>query len=90
MQSWTITAFSSTIALREGTADDLPQAWAQAAAAVLDGLTVGEFDRCAIVVDDGPPALLIAGRGGDGQIDLDGAREAVQRMAVAGSDWPFH
>lgn len=89
MHTWKITAIGSTTALREGTAPDMAQAWARAVHAVMDGLTAGEFDRCAIVVDEGPPALLIAGRDEDGQLDLSDARAAAGRLAVAASGWPF-
>jgi hypothetical protein len=89
MHSWKITAIGSTTALRDGSAPDIGQAWAQAVFAVMDGLTAGWFDRCAIVVDDGPPALLIAGRTEDGQLDLPDACAAAARLAVAASGWPF-
>lgn len=89
MHSWTITAIGSTTALYEGSAPDLAQAWACAVHAVMDGLTAGEFDRCAVVVDDNPPALLIAGRTVDGHVDLPDARVAAGRLAVAASGWPF-
>jgi hypothetical protein len=52
-------------------------------------LTAGELDRCAIVVDGGPPALLIAGHTDDGQINLPEACAAVAGMAVAASGWPL-
>ena len=89
MHSWTITVIDSTTVLHEGSAPDLAQAWARAVITVMDGLTASEFDRCAIVVDNGPPALLIAGRAEDGQLDLPDARAAAGRLAVAASGWPF-
>lgn len=88
MQSWKITAIDSTLALREGTAPSLADAWAEAFDAVMDQLTTGELDRCAIVVD-GPPALLIAGRTDDGHIDVPDTRAALAGMAVAASGWPL-
>lgn len=90
MQSWKITAIGETTGIREGSASVLAQAWAQAAAGVMDGLTAGEFDRCAIHVNEGPPALLITGRTEDGRLDLPDARAAVGRLAVAASGWPFN
>jgi hypothetical protein len=90
MHSWTITAIDDSItALHQGPAPELAQAWASAVIAVMDGLAAGEFDRCAITVDDGPPALLIAGRSEDGHLDLPDASAAVQRLAVGASGWPF-
>jgi hypothetical protein len=89
MHSWTITAIDSTAALRQGSAPTLSQAWAEVYDAVIDQLTAGELDRCAIVVDDGPPALLIAGHTDNGLIDLPGARAALAGMAVAASGWPL-
>jgi hypothetical protein len=89
MQAWRFTTVGTTEAIRHGTAQDLTAAWVQAAGAVMDGLAAGEFDRCAIVIADNPPALLIAGRNDQGELDLPDARAAVQRMAVDASGWPF-
>jgi hypothetical protein len=90
MHSWKITTIDSGTTVSEGAAPNVAQAWRQAVTAVMNGLTAGEFDRCAVVVDDDPPALLIAGRTEDGDLDLPDARAAVGRMAVAASGWPFH
>lgn len=89
MQSWKITAIDSTAAVREGSAPTLSQAWAEVFDAVMDQLIAGKLDRCAIVVNDGPPALLIAGRTDDGHIDFPDARAAVAGIAVAASGWPL-
>lgn len=89
MHRWTITAIDSTTVLYEASSPDLGQAWAGAVHAVMGGLAAGGFDRCAIVVDDSPPALLIAGRTEDGQVDLHDARAAAGRLAAAASGWPF-
>ena len=89
MHSWTITAIDSAVALRQGTAPSLSQAWAEVFDAVTAQLAAGELDRYAIVVDDGPAALLIAGRTDDGHVDVPGACTAVAGMAVAASGWPL-
>jgi hypothetical protein len=75
--TWKITTFDSALALTEGTAPSSAEAWAGAYDAVMDQLTAGHLDRCAIVVDDGPPALLIAGRTDDGRIDLPATRAGL-------------
>jgi hypothetical protein len=89
MQTWKITAVGSTAAIRHGTAQDMTAAWGQAARAVIDGLAAGEFDRCAIIIADNPPALLFAGHTGNGRLNLPEARAALQRLAVAITGWPF-
>jgi hypothetical protein len=89
MHSWKITAIDSTDARREGTALSLSQAWAEAFDAVMEQLTIGALDRCAIVVNGGPPALLIAGRTDEGHVDLPDTRAAVAGIAVAASGWPL-
>lgn len=89
MQSWKITSIDSAVTLREGSAPSLSEAWAEAFDAVMDQLTAGNLDRCGIVVNDGPPALLIAGRTDDGTIDLPETRAAVAGIAVAASGWPL-
>jgi hypothetical protein len=89
MPTWKITTFDSTLMISDGTAPGLADAWAEAFDAVMDHLTAGEFDRCAIVVNDSPPALLIAGRTDDGRIDLLATRAGVADMVVAASGWPL-
>jgi hypothetical protein len=89
MPTWKITTFDSTLTISEGTAASSADAWAEAYDAVMEQLTAGHLDQCAIAVDDGPPALLIAGRTDDGCLDLPATRTGLAGMAAAASGWPL-
>lgn len=82
MPTWTITALDSTAPLCDGAATDPRQAWRDAIDAVLAHLATTTPEGCVIVMD-GVPAVLMPGRGDDGQLDLPAVRAAAERMATA-------